>query len=81
MQMVESNAGNCLLNIWYEFLSPNVSARDSHICKESKLICCMKSEKESDDVVTQLYLILPDLMDCGLPGSPVQGILQARILE
>ena len=29
----------------------------------------------------QLYLTLPDPMDCSLPGSSVHGILQAGILE
>ena len=32
-------------------------------------------------VCAQLWLILCDPMDCGPPGSPVHGILQARILE
>ena len=32
-------------------------------------------------VCAQLCLILCDPMDCGPPGSPVHGILQARILE
>ena len=32
-------------------------------------------------LVAQSYLILSDPMDCGLPGSSVYGILQARILE
>ena len=32
-------------------------------------------------LVTQLYLILCDLMNCSLPGSSVYGIPQARILE
>ena len=32
-------------------------------------------------VVTQLCLTLCDPMDCSLPGSSVQGILQARMLE
>ena len=32
-------------------------------------------------LVAQLYLTLCDLMDCSLPGSPVHGIFQARILE
>ena len=32
-------------------------------------------------LVTQLYLALCDLMDHSPPGSPVHGILQARILE
>ena len=31
--------------------------------------------------VTQLCLILCKPMDCSLPGSSVQGILQARVLE
>ena len=31
--------------------------------------------------VTQLYLTLCDPTDCSLPGSSVNGILQARILE
>ena len=32
-------------------------------------------------LVTQLCLILCNPMDCSPPGSPVHGILQARILE
>ena len=32
-------------------------------------------------LVTQSCLIVCDPMDCSLPGSSVQGILQARILE
>ena len=32
-------------------------------------------------LVTQSCLTLGDPMDCSLPGSSVQGILQARILE
>ena len=32
-------------------------------------------------LVAQLCLTLCDLMDCSLPGSSVQGIFQARILE
>ena len=32
-------------------------------------------------LVTQLYLIFCDSMDCSPPGSSVHGILQARILE
>ena len=31
--------------------------------------------------VVQSCLTLFDPMDCSLPGSPVHGILQARILE
>ena len=41
----------------------------------------MKSEKESDDVVTQSCLTLCDPMDYSPPGSSVHGILQARTLE
>ena len=33
------------------------------------------------DVCAQLHLTLCGPMDCGLPGSSVHGILQARILE
>ena len=33
------------------------------------------------DLVTKLCLTLVDSMDCGLPGSSVHGISQARILE
>ena len=32
-------------------------------------------------VVAKSWLTLCDPMDCSLPGSPVHGILQARILE
>ena len=34
-----------------------------------------------ESLVVQLCLILSDLMDCSPPGSSVDGILQARILE
>ena len=37
----------------------------------------VKSERE----VAQSYLTLSDPMDGGLPGSPVHGIFQARVLE
>ena len=37
----------------------------------------VKSERE----VAQSYPILCDPMDCSLPGSPVHGIFQARVLE
>ena len=39
----------------------------------------MKVESESE--VTQSCLTLRDPMDCSLPGSSVQGICQARVLE
>ena len=34
-----------------------------------------------ESLVVQLCLILSDLMGCSPPGSSVDGILQARILE
>ena len=39
----------------------------------------MKVRSESE--VTQSYLTLSDPMDCSLPGSSVDGIFQARVLE
>ena len=43
------------------------------------LLQCMKGKSESE--VTQLCLTLSNPMDCSLPGSSVQGIFQARVLE
>ena len=37
--------------------------------------------RELEVLVPQSCLTLCDLRDCSLPGSPVRGILQARILE
>ena len=39
----------------------------------------MKVKHESE--VAQLCPTLSDLMDCSLPGSSIQGIFQARVLE
>ena len=39
----------------------------------------MKVKSESE--VAQSYPTLSDPMDCSLPGSPVHGIFQARVLE
>ena len=39
----------------------------------------MKVESESE--VTQSCLTISDPMHCGLPGSSVHGIFQARVLE
>ena len=39
----------------------------------------MKVKSESKDA--QSYPTLSDPMDCSLPGSSVNGILQARVLE
>ena len=43
------------------------------------LLQCMKVKSESE--VAQLCPTLRDPMDCSLPGSSVQGIFQARVLE
>ena len=43
------------------------------------LLQCMKVKSESE--VAQSCPTLRDPMDCSPPGSPVPGILQARILE
>ena len=39
------------------------------------------NKTESESEVAQLCPTVCDPMDCSLPGSSVQGILQARILE
>ena len=39
----------------------------------------MKVKNESE--VAQSCLTLRDPMDCGLPGSSIHGIFQARVLE
>ena len=41
----------------------------------------MPNEKKSESEVTQSHLNLCDTVDCGLPGSSVLEILQARVLE
>ena len=43
------------------------------------LLQCMKVKSESE--VAQLCLTLSDPMDCSLPGPPINGIFQARVLE
>ena len=43
------------------------------------LLQCMKVKSESQ--VAQSCPTLSDPMDCSLPGSPVCGIFQARVLE
>ena len=37
--------------------------------------------KKSESQVVQSCLTLRDPMDCGLPGSSVHGIFQAKVLE
>ena len=43
------------------------------------LLQCRKVKSESE--VTQSCLTLSNPMDCSPPGSPIHGILQARVLE
>ena len=43
------------------------------------LLQCMKVKSESEVVQSCPILVTP--MDCSLPGSPVHGIFQARVLE
>ena len=43
------------------------------------LLQCLKVKSESE--VFQSCLTLHDPMDCGLPGSSIHGIFQARVLE
>ena len=40
-----------------------------------------RHESESESEVTQSCPTLSDPMDCRPPGSPVHGIVQARVLE
>ena len=44
-----------------------------------ELLFILKAWSESE--VAQSCLTLCDPMDCGLPGSSIHGILQARVLE
>ena len=54
---------------------------DTCICMAESLHC----SSVTHDIVNQLYCFsrvwLCNPMDCSLPGSPISGILQARILE
>ena len=43
------------------------------------LLQCMKVKSQSE--VAQSCLTLRNPMDCSLPGSPIHGIFQARVLE
>ena len=43
------------------------------------LLQCMTVKRESE--VAQSCPTLSDPMDCSLPGSPIHGIFQARVLE
>ena len=43
------------------------------------LLQCMPEKSESE--ITQWCPTLSDPMDCSLPGSPIHGIFQARVLK
>ena len=47
--------------------------------ENGKYLNCMKMKSESE--VAQSSLTPSDPMDCSPPGSSVQGIFQARVLE
>ena len=42
---------------------------------------CVAKDPKNKVLITQSCPTLCDPMDCSLTGSPVHGILQARILE
>ena len=63
----------CLIN-WQEDSLPL-----SHLGKETKKMLLNNNESESE--VSQSCPTLCDPMNCSLPGSSVQGIFQARVLE
>ena len=72
---------------WKEFLLP-ISAALCLSCSELKrhqgvqnVNCKWVGMWKSESEVAQSYLTLCDPMDCSLPGSPIHGISQARILE
>ena len=54
-------------------------SRQEHQSRLPFPLQCMKVKSESE--VAQSSPTLSDPMDCSLPGSSVQGILQARVLE
>ena len=51
----------------------------SNCCTTALISNASKEKKESE--VTPLYPTLCDPMDCSLPGSPIHGLFQARVLE
>ena len=61
---------------WWKPTKPNKSRGD----RESTWKIIQNNDSKWSEV-SQLYLTLCDPMDCGLLGSSVHGILQARILE
>ena len=67
---------HCLLQeiSWELLYFSNAYFRHRHINMELKCMCMFV-------LVAQWCPTLCDPMDCSLPGSPVHGILQARILE
>ena len=50
--------------------------------REQECVCvCVRAHMRVRAVLLQSCVTLCDPVDCGLPGSSVHGILQARILE
>ena len=49
--------------------------------KSSPVVRCAEMLYAAAAKSLQLCLALSDPMDCSLPGSPVHGIFQARVLE
>ena len=87
-----SMSGFPVLHYLLEFVQTHVHLvgnplRDFFILRIEKVrILSILSESISKPVLvmcvfTKSSLTLCDPMDCSLPGSPVHGILQARVLE
>jgi len=51
-----------------------------HCRWECKLVLPLRTGRDSSSMCAESCLTLYDPMDCGPPGSSVQGILQGRIL-
>ena len=58
-----------------------VSSLQASLAAGLELWDAEQSENESESEVTQSHPTLSDPMDCGLPGSSIHGIFQARVLE
>ena len=58
-----------------------ISSKEEEQIKENRKIIWKQSISESESEVTQLCLTLCDPMDCSLPGSSVNGIFHATVLE
>ena len=63
---------------WLRVWASTAGGTNSIAGRETKIPHAQSMAKSE---VTQLCQTLCDPMDCSLPGSSIQGILQARILE